>query len=88
MVSTGPWHCWQATRPPRTCWLWLKKTKSGNWWMRAQRIGRRWETASLSFSISAEVTLSLEWQFMHTPSGGMPAWRLFSAAKWQYWQAR
>ena len=23
MLSTGPWHRWQAT-PDTTCWLWLK----------------------------------------------------------------
>ena len=34
--------------------------------------------------ISRVCVVSTEWQFMQTLSGGMPAWRLLRAPKWQY----
>ena len=46
-------------------------------------IGRRCCTLSFSRSMSRVRFWRMAWQFMQTLSGGMPAWRLRLAAKWQ-----
>ena len=55
--------------------------------MRTHSMGRFSATAAATFWISGESFFTCVWQFMHTPEAGTPAWRLFSAPTWQYWQS-
>jgi len=51
------------------------------------RLAPAYDLNPVPIDIKPRVLATARWQFMQTLAGGMPAWRLVSEPKWQYWQS-